>query len=120
MAKQNDLFERRRRRVRYRIGEVSSGRPRLSVYRSGKHIYAQLIDDGGNQTIAAASSSENAKSGGAAKSYNVAAAAAVGKLIAQRALEKGVKQVVFDRGGYLYHWRVKALAQAVRQGGLQI
>ena len=119
MTKQTDLFERRRRRVRYHIGQVSSGRPRLSVYRSGKHIYAQLIDDGGNQTIAAASSSENAKSGGAAKSYNVAAAAAVGKLIAQRALEKGVKQVVFDRGGYLYHGRVKALAEAAREGGLE-
>ena len=119
MANQKDLFERRRRRVRYHIGQVSSGRPRLSVYRSGKHIYAQLIDDGGNQTIAAASSSEGGKSGGAAKSYNVAAAAAVGKLIAKRALEKGVKQVVFDRGGYLYHGRVKALAEAARAGGLE-
>src|SRR5258706_689280 len=119
MAKQNDLFERRRRRVRYRIGEVSSGRPRLSVYRSGKHIYAQLIDDGGHQTIAAASSSENAKSGGAAKSYNIVAAAAVGKLIAQRALEKGVKQVVFDRGGYIYHGRVKEPSEAAREGGLE-
>jgi large subunit ribosomal protein L18 len=119
MGKQQDLFERRRRRVRYRIGQVSSGRPRLSVYRSGKHIYAQLIDDGGNQTIVAASSSEGAKDGAAAKTYNVAAAAAVGKLIAQRALEKGVKQVVFDRGGYLYHGRVKALAEAAREGGLE-
>ena len=117
MANQKDLFARRQRRVRYRIGQVSSGRPRLSVYRSGRHIYAQLIDDGGHQTIASASSSE--KSGGAAKSYNVAAAAAVGKLIAQRAIEKGVKQVVFDRGGYLYHGRVKALAEAAREGGLE-
>ncbi len=119
MTKQTDLFERRRRRVRYHIGQVSSGRPRLSVYRSGRHIYAQLIDDGGHQTIASASSSEGGKNGGAAKSYNVAAAAAVGKLIAQRALEKGVKQVVFDRGGYLYHGRVKALAEAAREGGLE-
>ena len=119
MAKQNDLFERRRRRVRYRIGQVSSGRPRLSVYRSGKHIYAQLIDDGQHLTIASASSSENAKSGGGAKTYNVAAAAAVGKLIAARAIEKGVKKVVFDRGGYLYHGRVKALAEAAREGGLE-
>jgi large subunit ribosomal protein L18 len=119
MTKQTDLFERRRRRVRYRIGQVSSGRPRLSVYRSGKHIYAQLIDDGAKQTIASASSGENAKNGGAAKSYNIAAAAAVGKLIAQRALEKGVKQVVFDRGGYIYHGRVKALAEAAREGGLE-
>jgi large subunit ribosomal protein L18 len=118
MANQKKLFERRRRRVRYHIGQVSGGRPRLSVYRSGKHIYAQLIDDGDSKTIAAASSSEGAKNGGG-KSYNVAAAAAVGKLIASRAIEKGVKQVVFDRGGYLYHGRVKALAEAAREGGLE-
>jgi large subunit ribosomal protein L18 len=92
MANRKDLFERRRRRVRFHISEVSGGRPRLSVFRSGKHIYAQLIDD---------------------------AAAAVGKLIAQRAVEKGVKRVVFDRGGYLYHGRVKALADAAREGGLE-
>jgi len=119
MANQKDLFARRQRRVRYRIGQVSGGRRRLSVYRSGKHIYAQLIDDGGHQTIASASSSEGAKDGGGVKTYNVAAAAAVGKLIAQRALEKGVKQVVFDRGGYIYHGRVKALAEAAREGGLE-
>ena len=119
MANRTDLFERRKRRVRYTIAQVSSGRPRLSVYRSGKHIYAQLIDDGEHATIAAASSSEAAKTGGAGKTYNVAAAAAVGKLIAQRAIEKGVKKVVFDRGGYLYHGRVKALAEAARQGGLE-
>ena len=115
MANQQKLFERRRRRVRYHIAQVSSGRPRLSVYRSGKHIYAQLIDDGTHKTIAAASSGESE----GAKSYNVAAAAAVGKLIASRAIEKGVKKVVFDRGGYLYHGRVKALAEAAREGGLE-
>jgi large subunit ribosomal protein L18 len=118
MAKREELFARRRRRVRYNIKQVSSGRPRLSVFRSGKHIYAQLIDDGAQQTIAAASSRENASSA-AKKSYNVEAAAAVGKLIAQRAVEKGVKQVVFDRGGYLYHGRVKALADAAREAGLE-
>ena len=118
MANRKDLFDRRRRRVRYHIAKVSGGRPRLSVFRSGKHIYAQLIDDGSKATIAAASSVENAKNG-VAKTYNVAAAAAVGKLIAQRAIEKGVKQVVFDRGGYLYHGRVKALADAAREGGLE-
>src|SRR5258705_8923801 len=100
MATQKSLFERRRRRVRYHIAQVSGGRPRLSVYRSGKHIYAQLIDDGQRLTIAAACSSEGAKDGPKAKTYNVAAASAVGKLIAARAIEKGVKQVVFDRGGY--------------------
>jgi large subunit ribosomal protein L18 len=118
MANRKDLFERRRRRVRFHISEVSGGRPRLSVFRSGKHIYAQLIDDAAKQTIASASSIENAKDG-KSKSYNVAAAAAVGKLIAQRAVEKGVKRVVFDRGGYLYHGRVKALADAAREGGLE-
>jgi large subunit ribosomal protein L18 len=119
MANQKQLFERRRNRVRYRILQVAAGRPRLSVYRSGRHIYAQVIDDGANRTIAAASSGEAAKSAGLGKTYNVAAAAAVGKLIAARALEKGVKRVVFDRAGYLYHGRVKALADAARQGGLE-
>ena len=116
MANQKKLFDRRQRRVRYRIAQVSVGRPRLSVYRSGKHIYAQVIKD--DQTVASASSSEAAKAG-AAKTWNVDAAGAVGKLIAQRAIEKGVKQVVFDRGGYLYHGRVKALAEAAREGGLE-
>jgi large subunit ribosomal protein L18 len=118
MAKRDQLFARRRRRVRFHIGQVSGGRPRLSVFRSGKHIYAQIIDDTAHQTIAAASSLESAKAG-EKKTYNVQAAAAVGKLIAQRAVEKGVKQVVFDRGGYLYHGRVKALADAARQSGLE-
>ena len=115
MANQQKLFERRTRRVRYHIAQTSGGRPRLTVYRSGKHIYAQLIDDSQSRTIAAASSGE----AGDKKSYNVAAAAAVGKLIASRAIEKGVKKVVFDRGGYLYHGRVKALAEAAREGGLE-
>jgi large subunit ribosomal protein L18 len=118
MANRKDLFERRRRRVRFHIAHVSGGRPRLTVFRSGTHIYAQLIDDGAHQTIASASSVESARNG-VKKTYNVAAAAEVGKLIAQRAIEKGVKQVVFDRGGYLYHGRVKALADAAREGGLE-
>ena len=119
MAKQQKLFARRAKRVRFRIKQVSSGRPRLSVFRSGRHIYAQLIDDGSSSTIAAANSSEAAKAAGSTKSYNKAAAAAVGKLIASRAIEKGVKQIVFDRSGYLYHGRVKALAEAAREGGLE-
>src|SRR5688500_11600440 len=118
MANQRKLFERRAKRVRYHISQVSGGRPRLSVYRSGKHIYAQLIDDAASRTIAQASSGEAAKAG-EKKTYNVAAASAVGKLIATRAIEKGVKKVVFDRGGYLYHGRVKALAEAAREGGLE-
>lgn len=118
MANQRKLFDRRAKRVRYRIRQVSAGRPRLSVYRSGKHIYAQLIDDSASRTIASASTGEAAKAG-EKKSYNVAAAAVVGKLIASRAIEKGVKKVVFDRAGYLYHGRVKALADAAREGGLE-
>lgn len=110
-----------RQRVHTRIREKMSGtaeRPRLNVYRSLNHIYTQLIDDLNGVTIASASS-QNKK--GETKSYggNVAAAAEVGKLIAERAKEKGVKKVVFDRGGYLYHGRVKALADAAREAGLE-
>jgi large subunit ribosomal protein L18 len=117
MASQTKLFARRQRRVRYRIRTQALGRPRLSVYRSGQHIYAQIID--GEKTIAQASSAESRKEGEKAKTWNVAAATTVGKLIAERAREKGVKEVVFDRGGYLYHGRVKALAEAAREGGLE-
>src|SRR6202012_178966 len=111
------LFSRRRSRTRYRIAQTSVGRPRLSVFRSGKHIYAQIIDDAEATTVAAASTNE--KEGKSAKSYNLEAASAVGKKIAERAIAKGVKQVVFDRGGYIYHGRVKALADAAREGGLE-
>jgi large subunit ribosomal protein L18 len=117
MANQKKLFDRRQRRVRYRIKQLANGRPRLSIFRSGKHIYAQVID--GSETVAYASSVDAAKDGGMAKTWNVDAATEVGKLVARRALEKGVKQVVFDRGGYLYHGRVKALAEAAREGGLE-
>ena len=119
MSDRNALFARRQRRTRYALRKAGGVRPRLSVFRSGKHIYAQLINDADSRTIVAASSSEAAKAAGTTKGYNVAAAAAVGKLIASRALEKGVKRVVFDRGGYLYHGRVKALAEAARAGGLE-
>ena len=110
------LFDRRRRRVRTALRARASGKPRLSVHRSGKHIYAQVIDDRDQTTLAAASTNE--KEGKAAKTYNVDAASTVGKKIAERAIAKGVKQVVFDRGGYLYHGRVKALADAARESGL--
>ena len=107
-----------RKRVHKRIRRKVAGsteRPRLAVFRSVKHIYAQVIDDTVGHTLAAASSNEKSgiKAGG-----NVAGAKAVGKLLAERAQEKGVKSVVFDRGGYLYHGRVKALADAAREGGL--
>ena len=106
---------RRAQRVRNHLKKVANGRPRLSIFRSAKNIYAQVIDDQTGVTLAAASSLENGKGkGGADKD----AAAKVGALVAQRAIEKGVKDVVFDRGGYLYHGRVKALADAAREAGL--
>jgi large subunit ribosomal protein L18 len=111
------LFQRRRARTRYRIAQTAVGRPRLSVFRSGKHIYAQIIDDTAAVTLASASTNE--KAGKAAKAYNVDAAKGVGAKIAERAIAKGVKQVVFDRGGYIYHGRIKALADAAREGGLE-
>ncbi|MBN9553061.1 MAG: 50S ribosomal protein L18 [Alphaproteobacteria bacterium] len=89
----------------------------MSIFRSGKHIYAQVIDDSTAATVASASTNE--KDGRPAKTWNVDAASNVGKKIAERALAKGVKQVVFDRGGYIYHGRVKALADAAREGGLE-
>jgi large subunit ribosomal protein L18 len=110
------LFDRRRSRSRYRIAQTAE-RPRLSVFRSGKHIYAQVIDDRGGATLAAASSHE--KEGKAPKTWNMDAAKSVGQKIAERAIAKGVKQVVFDRGGYIYHGRVKALADAARESGLE-
>ena len=108
---------RRLNRVRRSVKRAANGRARLSVHRSGKHIYAQVID--GDQTLAHASSADARKDGGMDKTWNLDAATQVGRMIAQRALEKGVKQVVFDRGGYLYHGRVKALAEAAREGGLE-
>src|SRR5208337_4483695 len=117
MASQNNLFERRKKRTRYRIAQTAGGKPRLSIFRSGRHIYAQVIDDRAAETVAVASTNE--KEGTLAKTWNVEAAVAVGKRIAERALAKGVKQVVFDRGGYIYHGRVKALAEAAREGGLE-
>ena len=112
-----NLFIRRQKRTRFRVVTNASGRPRLSVFRSGRHIYAQIIDDRAGSTLAAASTNE--KEGKGPKSWNVDAASSVGKKIAERALAKGVKQVVFDRGGYIYHGRIKALADAAREGGLE-
>ena len=111
------LFDRRKKRTRFRVVTNAAGRPRLSVFRSGRHIYAQVIDDRAKATIAAASTNEREDK--APKTWNVAAAGAVGKKIAERAIARGVKQVVFDRGGYIYHGRIKALADAAREGGLE-
>lgn len=116
MTKQNTLFERRRGRVRTKIAKVSKDRPRLSVHRSNKHIYVQVIDDVKGVTIVAASTVE--KDLRSIKGWNADAATTVGKLIAERSKAAGIEKVVFDRGGYLYHGRIKALADAAREGGL--
>ncbi|MGB7419796.1 MAG: 50S ribosomal protein L18 [Erythrobacter sp.] len=108
------LFERRRRRVRSALRARSGEKPRLSVHRTGRHIYAQIIDDAQGRTVAAASTLGAGDSGA-----NVDAAVKVGKDIAEAAKKAGVTTVVFDRGGFLYHGRVKALADAARDGGLE-
>jgi len=111
-------FMRRSHRVRQTLKRVSGRCARLSVFRSSKHIYAQVIDDKDGKTVAAASTLDKDLKSSLTKGSDVAAAGAVGKLVAERALKAGVKDVVFDRGGYLYHGRVKALADAAREGGL--
>jgi large subunit ribosomal protein L18 len=112
------LQTRRRSRLRYQLKIKSGGRPRLSVFRSGRHIYAQVIDDAQGRTLAAASSLEKAMREELKTGADKEAAAKVGKMVAERALAAGVEKVVFDRGPYLYHGRVKALADAAREGGL--
>src|ERR1700686_4620978 len=112
MADNKDLQQRRKVRLRFQLRRKSVGRPRLSVFRSGKHIYAQVIDDTAGRTLAAASSLDRTLRAGMRTGADKAAATAVGKLVAERALAAGVKEVVFDRGAYLYHGRVKALADA--------
>lgn len=117
-SKSKELFTRRRQRTRARLRRQETGRARLSVFRSGKHIYAQVIDDDKGVTLAAASTLEKALRGAVKSSGSVEAAGAVGKAVAERAMAAGVKTVVFDRGGYLYHGRVKALGDAAREAGL--
>jgi large subunit ribosomal protein L18 len=118
MLRPDQLFERRQKRARISLRRKSSGRPRLSVFRSSKHIYAQIIDDTKGVTLAAASSLDTGLKPNLKTGANVGAAKEVGKLIAERAIKAGVKEVVFDRGGYIYHGRIKALADAAREGGL--
>ena len=118
MSDRNALFARRQRRTRYALRQAGAGRPRLSVFRSGKHIYAQVIDDRKGATLASASSLDEDVKGKLKTGADKSAAAEVGKLLAQRALAAGVKEVVFDRGGYMFHGRVAALANAAREGGL--
>ena len=118
MSKLKVTNARRKQRVRNSLRRVANGRPRLSVFRSSKHIYAQVIDDVKGETLAAASSLEKTMRESAKTGANIDAAKAVGKLLAERAVKNGVKDVIFDRGGYLYHGRVKALADAARESGL--
>ena len=117
MGKKLTTAQRRVNRVRGQLKKVANGRPRLSVHRSSQNIYAQVIDDLKGHTLASASTLDKEFKG--SKGCDVAAAAEVGKLVAERASKAGVKEVIFDRGGYLYHGRVKALAEAAREGGLQ-
>jgi large subunit ribosomal protein L18 len=119
MAKSNKSADRRKASVRRAIATHGGGRPRLSVFRSSKQISAQIIDDEKRVTLVAASSLEKALREGLKTGANVEAAKRIGKAIAERAKKAGVERVVFDRGGYMYHGRVKALAEGAREGGLQ-
>jgi len=118
MSKDNKQALRRVARVRRAIRSRANGKPRLSVHRSSKQIYAQIIDDAKGETLVAASSLEKTQREALKTGATVDAAKAIGKLIAERAAAKGIKTVVFDRGGYVYHGRVKAVAEGAREGGL--
>ncbi|MFQ5784075.1 MAG: 50S ribosomal protein L18 [Alphaproteobacteria bacterium] len=118
MLTSKQLYERRKTRVRKHIAKASGTRPRLSVFRSNKHIYAQIIDDSRGTTLAAASTLDKALKSELERGGDRAASARVGALIAERAKAAGIDKVVFDRGGYLYHGRVRALAEGAREGGL--
>ncbi|SCA55283.1 50S ribosomal subunit protein L18 [Candidatus Terasakiella magnetica] len=118
MLNSKQLQERRKSRVRFQIRKRATGRPRLSVFRSSKHIYAQVIDDANGVTLVAASSIEKDLKGSLKTGADTDAATKVGALVAERAVKAGIKDVVFDRGGYRYHGRVKALADAAREAGL--
>ena len=119
MASRKETLVRRASRVRRQLKKVANGRARLSVHRTSKNIYAQIIDDVAGRTLAAASTLDTGLKSSLKTGADVAAAAAVGKLVAERAAAAGVKTVVFDRGACLYHGRVKALAEAAREGGLE-
>ena len=114
-----ELFERRRARSRKKLRKVANGQPRLTVHRSSKHIYAQIIDDHAGNTVAAASTLDADFKNVSKSTADAAAASVVGKLVAERAKAKGIDAVVFDRGGYIFHGRVKALAAAAREAGLK-
>lgn len=118
MASPKEILQRRAQRVRRQVKAVANGRMRLSVHRSNMNIYVQIIDDLHSRTVASASTLDKELRSSINGGANVKAASAVGKLIAERAKAAGVKEVVFDRGAYIYHGRIKALADAAREGGL--
>ncbi|CAM1637968.1 50S ribosomal protein L18 [Bartonella sp. B10834G6] len=118
MASPKEILQRRAQRVRRQVKAVANGRMRLSVHRSNMNIYVQIIDDLHSRTVASASTLDKELRSSIKGGANVKAASAVGKLIAERAKAAGVKEVVFDRGAYIYHGRIKALADAAREGGL--
>ena len=119
MLNSNNLRVRRKRRTRLKVLERAGGRPRLSVFRSNKNIYAQIIDDGDGRTLAAASTLDKDVRASLKSGANSDAATAVGKLVAERAVAGGLGEVIFDRGAYMYHGRVRALAEAAREAGLK-
>lgn len=114
-----ELYNKRKARVRKAISEAANGKPRLSVFRSGKHIYAQIIDDAKGATVVSASTLDKDVRNEIKKSSTVEAASFIGKIVAEKAVKSGVKEVIFDRGAYIYHGRVKALADAARVAGLK-
>ncbi|TPW29503.1 50S ribosomal protein L18 [Martelella alba] len=118
MASRKEALGRRAARVRRQLKKVANGRPRLSVHRSSKNIYAQVIDDAAGRTLAAASTLDTGLRTSLKTGADKDAAAAVGKLIAERAVKAGVNEVVFDRGAFIFHGRIKALADGAREGGL--
>ncbi|MEK9673821.1 MAG: 50S ribosomal protein L18 [Rhodospirillaceae bacterium] len=118
MSNTREKFDKRQSRIRRRVRKAALERPRLSVFRSGRHIYAQVIDDREGKTVAAASSLDKELKGKLAKGCDKAAAGEVGKLIGARAVKEGINEVIFDRGGYRFHGRVKALAEGAREAGL--
>lgn len=113
------MFEKRKGRIRSALKKAANGKMRLSVFRSGKHIYAQVIDDAKGATVVSASTLDKEVRENIKKSSTVEAASFIGKIVAERAVKSGISEVVFDRGGYIYHGRVKALADAAREAGLK-
>ena len=119
MSTPRELFLKRKARIRTALKNAANGKPRLSVFRSGKHIYAQVIDDAKGATVVSASTLDKDVRDNLKKASTIEAASFIGKLVAEKAVKSGVNEVVFDRGGYIYHGRVKALADAARAAGLK-